>query len=112
MKNQPVRLRSRQATPTMDKLLPVVAGIHDPFTLKDIMAASSMPENPVRAALMSMKNRGWIENTGKRVGGFNGQTLWTRTRWFGTNRAAGVEHEQRSALDFIGNILAGWRVTP
>lgn len=103
MKNQP--------TPTLNKLLPFVADLPEPFTLKDIMAASGIPENSVRAALMSMKNRDWVENTGKRVGGFNGQALWTRTRWFGVNRAACREYEQRAALDFLGDLMAGWRVT-
>jgi len=104
MKNQP--------TPTLNKLLPFVAALPEPFTLKDIMAASGMQENPVRAALMSMKNRTWVENTGKRVGAHGGQALWTRTRWFGTNRTKAREHEQRSGLDLLGQIMAGWRVAP
>lgn len=99
-------------TPTLDKLKPFVAELHEPFTLKDIMAASGMPENSAKQALVGMKNRDWVENTGKRTGGFNSPVLWTRTRWFGTNRAVVREQEQRAALDFIGNILSGWRITP
>lgn len=104
MKNQP--------TPTLNKLIPVVAALPEEFTIKDIMAASGMPENPVRGALMGMKSRGWVENTGKRIGPHGGQALWTRTHWFGSNRVACRENEQRAALDWLGNIMAGWRVAP
>lgn len=99
-------------TPTLDKLEPIVAALPEPFTLKDIMSASGMEQNSARSALMGMKNRDWVENTGKRVGGFNGHALWIRTRWFGANRAACREHEQRAALALLGQCMSGWRACP
>ncbi|MFA7269856.1 MAG: hypothetical protein WC073_10970 [Sterolibacterium sp.] len=98
-----------QPTPTLDKLKPFVAALHEPFTLKDIMIASGMEENPARSALMSMKNREWVINTGKRIGNHGGQALWTRTRMFGVSSVAYREHEQRSALALLGQCLSGWR---
>lgn len=97
-------------TPTLDKLLPAVAALPEPFTLRDIMAASGMPENPVRAALMSMKTRGWVENTGQRVSG-NHAVLWARTRWFGADRARASADMQRIALEQLGLLMAGWRIS-
>lgn len=96
-------------TPTLDKLKPIVAELPEPFTLKDIMDASGMPENNARSALMSMKNREWVINTGKRIGGFNSQALWTRTRMFGVSSVAYREHEQRAALALLGQCMTAWR---
>lgn len=99
----------KQPTPTLDRLIPIVADLPEPFTLKDIMLAAITPENPARAALMGMKNRGWVENTGKRVGAHGGQALWTRTRWYGREIARAREDQQRAALSQLGQCLSGWR---
>lgn len=101
----------RFLTPSLDRLTPVVAGLPDPFTLKDIMMASGTAENPARAALMSMKTRGWVEDTGKRVGAHGGHILWTRTRWYGLDRVRAQEAEQRAGMEQLGQCLSGWRVS-
>lgn len=99
-----------QHAPTLERLKPIVAALPEPFTLKDIMLAAGMAENPARAALVSMKTRGWVENTGKRIGAHGGHALWTRTRWYGIDRVRAQEAEQRAGMEQLGQIMAGWRI--
>lgn len=95
-------------SPTLDRLAPIVAELPEPFTIKDIVAASGMVKNVAHSSLMTMKKRGWVENTGKRVGGFNGPALWIRTRWFGTDRNRTSEEEQRTGLERLFRAMTAW----
>lgn len=96
--------------PTLDKLAPIVAELPEPFTLRDIMSASGMEENPARAALHGMKTRGWVVTTGVRLRHGNGSALWVRTHWYGVDRISAKSDMQRAALDLLGQCLSAWRI--
>lgn len=97
-----------QHAPTLERLKPIVAALPEPFTLKDIMTAACMPENPARAALKSMRQRDWVDLVSRKNS--NGQSHWTRTRWYGLDRVSAGADMQRAGLERIGQCLAGWRV--